>query len=261
MPGHQTSLAVTFHDLGVLDLHGLQDTCLRRDFRTPPDIGRATASVPLVCHVLAPRYACFAIISCCSQNCFRTTVQKIRLLVKRLHANGHSAPSSPVMLPLLVEPRAVFEPHAPFPFSHKIAGSVPLAPDSTCKANLMESQRRVVARAAVRDPRVSIAWSFLPFQMCRTVAHEQTFQDDCAIVPRFQFYTRAQFLPSSTRMTIGTDPHWDIARRLGKDLPHYDERILLTEQMGALEEQRSLFGGRQLEDGYSLARIARAADQ
>ena len=62
-------------------------------------------------------------------------------------------------------------------------------------------------------------------------------------------------------MTIGTDPHWDIARRLGKDLPHYDERILLTDQMGALENQRLLFGGRQLEDGYSLARITSVITQ
>jgi len=37
-------------------------------------------------------------------------------------------------------------------------------------------------------------------------------------------------------------------------MPLYDEETVNIQQSSALEEQRLLFGGRQLEDGSSLAR-------
>jgi hypothetical protein len=95
--------------------------------------------------------------------------------------------------------------------------------------------------------------------------NEHRFQDDCAIQPRPQFSKaadRAHFFTDSTHMTIGAYHHWDIARRLRKDLSQrvtlYDEEISQRKQVQPLEEQRLLFGGRQLEYRFSPPLIIKA---
>ena len=87
------------------------------------------------------------------------------------------------------------------------------------------------------------------------------FQDDCTIESRCQFYAVGgclDILPNSTQMTIGSDHYWDIARRMRKDLHREpsleDEETVNIQRHSTFEEQRLLFGGRQLEDGSSLAR-------
>ena len=85
-----------------------------------------------------------------------------------------------------------------------------------------------------------------------------SFHDGCAIESRGQFYTVAcsvHFLSNSFSLIGGSDHYWDIAHRLRGDVSQrgvllYRE-IMSTKQAGALEEQRLLFGGLQLEDGFS----------
>jgi len=58
-------------------------------------------------------------------------------------------------------------------------------------------------------------------------------------------------------MTIGSDHHWDIARRMRQDLSQepllYEDEIVNLQQASPLEGQSLLFGGRQLENGSALA--------
>ena len=99
---------------------------------------------------------------------------------------------------------------------------------------------------------------------CPLMQHENSFADGCAIESRCQLYnveSGVHVLPNSTHMTIGSDHYWDIARRLREDVSQrvalYDE-IVNIKQANALEEQRLLFGGRQLEDGSSPACMMKA---
>jgi len=49
-------------------------------------------------------------------------------------------------------------------------------------------------------------------------------------------------------------------RGLSQRVILYDEQISLTKQEKPVEEQRLLFEGRQLEDGFSPARIMKASE-
>ena len=69
----------------------------------------------------------------------------------------------------------------------------------------------------------------------------------------------AYLFPTSTRMTIATYHHWNIARRLRKDLSQivllHDKEVAPTKQAKPFEDQKLLIGGRQFEDGVSSVRI------